>query len=121
MIVFEEKGNAREHPLLRHVPSWDRLLLDLSKRFGLDPRSELELTRAVDGEGAASVSRLCANAGVHRSTLRRQRQRRPPMKISRPKEHRTCDYCESEMFTTSQSSLPTWMLSTTAVKVQVTC
>lgn len=41
-MVIDEKP----HPLLRYVHQWERTLLDLSQRFGLDPRSDYELRRA---------------------------------------------------------------------------
>lgn len=36
----------KPHPLLKHLHSWERTILDLSTRFGLDPRSDLDLRRA---------------------------------------------------------------------------
>lgn len=47
MVLVDEDGNARPHPLLSVVSACERTLLDLSKRFGLDPRSEIEIVRAL--------------------------------------------------------------------------
>lgn len=53
MVLFDDKGEARAHPLLAHVATWERTLLELSKRFGLDPRSDVELARGrADAQGA---------------------------------------------------------------------
>lgn len=47
MVLLDEDGNAKPHPLLGVVSTCERTLLDLSKRFGLDPRSEIEIVRGL--------------------------------------------------------------------------
>lgn len=41
----EVLADGSPHPLLRFVGQWERQLLDLSTRFGLDPRSDAALVR----------------------------------------------------------------------------
>jgi P27 family predicted phage terminase small subunit len=54
MVLTDKDGNAKPHPLLPVVSACERTLLDLSKRFGLDPRSEVELVCAfVDADRVA--------------------------------------------------------------------
>ncbi len=53
MVITDHAGDERPHPLLEHVDRCERRLLELSRRYGLDPRSDAELTRHRAGAVAA--------------------------------------------------------------------
>ena len=69
-VLVDGDGNVKAHPLLRYLGQWERTLLELSARFGLDPRSDFELRRAAadasqaafDIEAAVSVGRAALEA-----------------------------------------------------------
>jgi hypothetical protein len=46
MVIEHEDGAPTPHPLLRFLGMWERTLMEASQRFGLDPRSDLDLRRA---------------------------------------------------------------------------
>ncbi len=54
-LVVDVDGEPKQHPLLEHVDRCERRLLDLSARYGLDPRSDADLARARAGAVAAGI------------------------------------------------------------------
>lgn len=55
MVLVAPDGVSRPHPLLGEIDKAERRLLDLSARYGLDPRSDADLARARAGAVAAGI------------------------------------------------------------------
>lgn len=62
MVLFDAVGIEKAHPLLELVGRWERQLLDLSARFGRDPKSDADVPRSRAGAVAASYDRSAARA-----------------------------------------------------------
>ncbi len=42
-VLIDADSNKRPHPLVELVGRWERTLLDISTRYGLDPKSDADL------------------------------------------------------------------------------